>query len=270
MKYPRVSFETPEQTDAVYDHYENYLPPQRRTQMAYAAFRLAFNPDTYFSGNAEQEFAEFAENDTPQLFVFNHLTPWADQFNASSFALNEVYDDVGKTRVLAKDTLFRSKFIPRTFFEVMCAIPVPRRKNYVSEHDDAATQARMHEMLDYAQEKLHDTNINVLAKGQNLASFIEKSHNRGDPTKLQSISSSFADIAIKAAVLRESEIPVTPVGFAMGESHNHLRRNPFSTVAVVSESIIVTPESTVDGIVAATEHNLQEAVTAATLIRRHR
>ncbi|USN96247.1 MAG: 1-acyl-sn-glycerol-3-phosphate acyltransferase [Candidatus Nomurabacteria bacterium] len=255
MSRPKVTLENYEE---VYDWYANYYQPRRATKLAYSVLNRRFNPEVHYEPGALDEFSDFRRSDTPQIFALNHLTNTVDQFVASSFAYQAVPEDVGRTRVMAKDELFRKSY--RRFIDLMGAIPTYRMK-------DHAQMEGGEELVRQSNDMLIDTCGIILASGQNLGVFVEGSHNKVDPAVVQTVRSGFARTAFNA-LSRGVSTMVTPVGMSFGTSLENL--DPRQAVLVVGRSIPVTTEHTEDSLIASTATALQTAVDRANEIRSTR
>lgn len=257
---------------AVYDWYESYRQPRPITKLAYRALNMYYKPDVHYADSARDEFSDFRRHDTPQIFVLNHLTNHSDQFVASALAHQMAPEDVGRTRVLAKDELFRGS--KRYFVDMMGAIPTFRKKDHaagavvgVTPESSELSQDMIDQMLAYRTalvDKASDALIactgNIVANGDNMAVFGEGTHNKGNPLILQKLRPGFARIALHAYAKGTSAV-ITPVGLAFGPTQESL--DPRRAVAVVKPSIYIQPDSSIDSLLDETRSSLQSAVKLA-------
>lgn len=259
---------------AVYDWYESYRQPRHMTKLAYRALNMYYKPDVHYVDGAEDEFYDFRTNDVPQIFVLNHLTNHSDQFVASAIAHQMTPEDVGRTRVLAKDELFRG--VQRYFVDMMGAIPTFRKKDHLSqpvfqeydENDNIIDQPSDQAIqVEKAADALIACTGNIVAGGENMAVFGEGTHNKGNPLILQKLRPGFARIALHAYARHASPV-ITPIGLSFGPSQDQL--NPKNAVAVIAPSIHLRSESTIDSLLDSTRVSLQAAVTTANDIHASR
>lgn len=265
---------------AVYDWYESYRQPRQITKLAYRALNMYYRPEVHYDKDVEDEFYDFRTNDVPQIFVLNHLTNHSDQFVASAIAHQMTPEDVGHTRVLAKDELFRGT--QRHFVDMMGAIPTFRRKDHSKPSTiisrlssyDTLTQDFIDDALnnqpnlvDLAGDALIACTGNIVAKGGNMAVFGEGTHNKVDPLQLQKLRPGFARIALHAYARHASPV-ITPIGMSFGPSLDHL--NPRRAVAVIAPSIHIRTDSTIDSLLETTRSSLQAAVDTANDIHAKR
>ena len=236
---------------AVYDWYQSYRQPRPITRLAYKALDVYYKPTLHYVDDAYDEFDDFRRDDTPQVFVLNHLTNHSDQFVASAIAHQMTPEDVGHTRVLAKDELFHGT--QRHFVDMMGAIPTFRKK----DHTDT-------DIVERAGDALIACTGNIVAAGQNMAVFGEGTHNKVDPLVLQKLRPGFARIALHAFA-QGIDVAITPIGMSFGTSLDSLQ--PRKAVAVITPSIRITAHDTIDTLVDATRELLQSAVTQANAIR---
>ena len=263
MKRPEVTLPN---YQAVYDWYQSYRQPRPVTKLAYAALNRRYNPNIHFAEGVHDEFSDLRRTKTPQIFVFNHLTNHSDQFVASAVAHQIVPEDVGRTRVLAKDELFHGA--QRHFVDLMGAIPTFRKKDHVGTADKKALSQEVldqllteqAELVDQANEAMFVATGTIVANGENMAVFGEGTHNKVDPAVLQKLRPGFARIALHAYA-RGTDIAVTPIGMSFGHSLDSL--NPRQATIVVAPSIYVTAADTPETLVDATHGSLQVAVTQA-------
>ncbi len=277
MAKPKVSLEN---YQVVYDWYEQYRQPRAVTKLAYAALDRMYKPVVHYAPDALHELSELRRYETPQVFVFNHLTNTVDQFVASAIAHQIVPEDVGNTRVLAKDEMFHSlkpghKFVnkaARNFVDMMGAVPVFRKKNYskvsgnTGLEEEAAYELQIqHEQVDAATSALIASTGNMIAAGQNLAVFAEGSYNKADPQVVQKLRPGFARTALHAIAQGRQEVAITPIGMSFGPKLGEL--NPKKAVAVVGSSLFVSSIEAEDLLMQATARSLQDAVTVANEVR---
>jgi 1-acyl-sn-glycerol-3-phosphate acyltransferase len=258
---------------AVYDWYESYRQPRHVTKLAYRALNMYYKPDVHYVDGAEDEFYDFRSNDVPQIFVLNHLTNHSDQFVASAIAHQMTPEDVGRTRVLAKDELFRGT--QRHFVDMMGAVPTFRKKDHLSqqlfqEYDEDGQlivppdQAKL---LENATDALIACTGNIVASGENMAVFGEGTHNKVDPLKVQKLRPGFARIALHAYNKFASPM-ITPIGLSFGLNLDQLQ--PRRAVAVINPSIALNGTSTVESLIEETANSLQSAVDLANDIHSSR
>ena len=245
MKRPEVILNN---YQAVYDWYQQYRQPRPITKLAYAALDLYYKPDLYFAEGAREEFDQFQSDGTPQIFVFNHLTNKHDQFVASAVAHLMIPEDVGRTRVLAKDELFRGA--QGRFVNLMGAVPTFRKKDHAVNI----------ETVDRANDTMLATMGTIVAAGENIAVFGEGTHNKVDPTKLQKLRPGFARIALHAYSLG-ANVAVTPIGMSFGQSLDSL--DPRKAAVVIAPSIRVEGSDTIETLVDDTRDLLQTAIDHA-------
>lgn len=266
---------------AVYDWYESYRQPRQVTKLAYRALNTYYRPEVHYDKGVEDEFYDFRTNDVPQIFVLNHLTNHSDQFVASAIAHQMTPEDVGRTRVLAKDELFHGA--QRHFVDMMGAIPTFRKKDHaktagviVAElpQDADLTQDFLDSLrndqtaiVEKAADALIACTGNIVAKGENMAVFGEGTHNKVDPLQLQKLRPGFARIALHAYARHASPV-ITPVGMSFGPSLDRL--NPRRAVAVIKPSIHLRKDSTIDSLLDVTRESLQAAVDLANDIHANR
>lgn len=264
---------------AVYDWYESYRQPRPVTQLAYRALNMYYKPDVHYVDDAFDDFADYRRHDVPQIFVLNHLTNHSDQFVASAIAHQMTPEDVGRTRVLAKDELFRGT--QRHFVDMMGAIPTFRKKDHAAKTivgelplDTELTQGYLDKLLEEQTaviEKAADALItctgNIVAHGENMAVFGEGTHNKGNPLKLQKLRPGFARIALHAYEKNANPV-ITPIGLAFGPDQESL--NPRRAVAVIAPSLHIDNNSTIESLLNLTRESLQSAVTLANDIHAHR
>lgn len=268
MKRPEVTLNN---YQAVYDWYQQYRQPRPITKLAYAALNRMYKPNVYYAENARDEFDEFRSDGTSQIFVFNHLTNKHDQFVASAVAHQIVPEDVGRTRVLAKDELFHG--VQRRFVNLMGAVPTFRKKDHVTSAEAEAAGftpimidqllALQSETVDHANETMFSATGSIMAAGENMAVFGEGTHNKVDPTKLQKLRPGFARIALHAYNLG-ARVAVTPIGMSFGQSIDSL--NPKHAAVVVAPSIRVDAADTTDSLLENTRNLLQSAINHANTI----
>lgn len=250
----------------VYDWYEKYRQPRPVTKLAYTAMNTYYRPAVYLQHGVRDEFEQLRADGTPQIFVLNHLTDTVDQFIASSFAHQIFPEDVGRTRVFAKDSLFRGP--KRSFIDAMGAIPVFRKKDHINPADaERMNQAEIDDLLaqrgrlvDDATDYMLTITGNIIAGGQNLASFGEGSHNKLDPRIVQKLRPGFARVGLHAYA-QGTDVVVTPVGMSFGHTLDTL--NPRRATLVVAPSISIDATTTEDGLVSDTATSLQKAVDYA-------
>lgn len=278
MAKPKVSLENYQE---VYDWYEQYRQPQAVTKLAYAALDRMYKPAVHFAPGAQHERDELRSYGTPQIFVFNHLTNTVDQFVASAIAHQVVPEDVGNTRVLAKDEMFHSlkpghKVVnkaARNFVDMMGAVPVFRKKNYSQisgtvdlGQDDVSYELQIqHDRVDAASAAMLASTGNMVAAGQNLAVFAEGSYNKVDPQVVQKLRPGFARTALHAIAQGRQEVAITPIGMSFGAKLGEL--NPKKAVAVVGPSLFISSSEAEELIMDATAASLQDAVTVANEVR---
>lgn len=252
---------------AVYDWYESYRQPRYITKLAYRALNMHYKPEVHYMDGALEQFEDYRTNDVPQIFVLNHLTNHSDQFVASAIAHQMTPEDVGRTRVLAKDELFHGA--RRYFVDMMGAIPTFRKKDYLSqqvfqesdEADNAINQPPDQTLLvEKAADALIACTGNIVAKGENLAVFAEGTHNKGNPLIVQKLRPGFARIALHAYARHVSPV-ITPIGLSFGSSQDQLK--PKNAVAIIAPSLHLNSQSTVDSLIESTQAALQAAVTIA-------
>lgn len=273
MARPKVSFESTDHIDELYDWYKQYRQPRPVTRSFYRLINHLYAPEVHFSNGAHDQYNDFRRDGTVQIFAFNHLTNHSDQYVATAIAQQTIPEDVGNTRVLAKDTIFHG--VKRPFVDMMGAIPVARRKDHVIVHhgeqldpeEEAAILAERERLTLHATERMAETSRDLAVMGQNIAAFVEKSYNKVDPLRVQKLYPGFARIGI-GATQQGADVVVTPIGFTMGETISEL--DPKHAVAVIGESIPITPQSTEDELLIMTGLNLQDAVNQANDIRRSR
>lgn len=259
---------------AVYDWYESYRQPRHVTKLAYRALNMYYKPEVHYIDGALEQFDDYRANDVPQIFVLNHLTNHSDQFVASALAHQMTPEDVGRTRVLAKDELFRG--VQRYFIDMMGAIPTFRKKDHLSqpvfqeydENDNIIDQPSVQTIqVEKAADALIACTGNIVASGENMAVFGEGTHNKGNPLVLQKLRPGFARIALHAYARHASPV-ITPIGLSFGTSQDQL--NPKNAVAVIAPSIHLSSESTIESLLDSTRISLQEAVTIANGIHSSR
>lgn len=257
---------------AVYDWYESYRQPRHVTKLAYRALNMYYKPEVHYMDGAFDQFDYYRTHDVPQIFVLNHLTNHSDQFVASAIAHQMTPEDVGRTRVLAKDELFRGT--QRHFVDMMGAIPTFRKKDHANKtivgelsQDAELTQefidnlqAQQTMIVERAADALIACTGNIVAHGENMAVFGEGTHNKGNPLQLQKLRPGFARIALHAYA-RNANPVITPIGLSFGPSQDKL--NPKNAVAIIAPSIHLDSQSTVDTLLESTRESLQTAVTIA-------
>lgn len=271
MKRPEVTLNN---YQAVYDWYQQYRQPRPITKLAYAALDLYYKPDLYFAEGARDEFDQFRSDSTSQIFVFNHLTNKHDQFVASAVAHLMIPEDVGRTRVLAKDELFRGA--QGRFVNLMGAVPTFRKKDHAAKtivgtlpESAELTQDMIDQMLtqqaqtvDHANDAMFAAVGNMVAAGNNLAVFGEGTHNKVDPTVLQKLRPGFARIALHAYNLG-ANVAITPIGMSFGQSLDSL--DPRKAAVVIAPSIRVESTDTIETLVEDTRGLLQTAIDQANM-----
>lgn len=263
MKRPEVTLPN---YQAVYDWYQSYRQPRPVTKLAYAALNQRYKPSIHFAEGVHDEFSDLRRNGTPQIFVFNHLTNHSDQFVASAVAHQIVPEDIGRTRVLAKDELFHGA--QRYFVDMMGAIPTFRKKDHVGKADKKPLNqeeidqllAEQSELVDQANEAMFAATGTIVANGENMAVFGEGTHNKVDPAVLQKLRPGFARIALYAYA-GGADIAVTPVGMSFGYSLDSL--DPRKATVIIAPSLYVSTSDTPETLVDATRESLQQAVIQA-------
>lgn len=248
MKRPEVTLDN---YQAVYDWYQQYRQPRPLTKLAYAALNRMYKPSVYYSDGAEDQFDEFRIDNTSQIFVFNHLTNKHDQFVASAVAHQMIPEDVGRTRVLAKDELFHG--VQGRFVNLMGAVPTFRKKDHVAGV----------ETVDRANDAMFAALGAIVAGGENVAVFGEGTHNKADPTKLQKLRPGFARIALHAYNIG-ANVAITPIGMSFGPTIDSL--NPKQASVIVAPSVRVEYTDTINTLLDVTRDSLQTAIDYANAV----
>lgn len=251
MKRPKVSIEN---YDQVYSYFEQYRQPVRTTKLAYAVMDRVFHPTVLLAPGVDQELDDFRQNDTRQFMVFNHLSNKVDQFVAASIVRRIVPEDVGRTRVIAKDSVFNDPRYPRSFAEAMGTIPAFR----TVDHGDKVPS----QLVQRAATRLGECVNYLLTDGQNIASYQEGTNNKGerDPHTIGDIKPGIWHLTHQT-VADGTPLALTFIGSSYGWTHDTL--NPRDAISVVGNSVPITEDLSIDDLVAITSEGLQSAVTAA-------
>lgn len=210
MRAYREPMDRPEVTlanyDAVYDFYRDHQQPRSIARAAYAMLAARYRPRVNYRAGARDAVRAVITTGTPVVIVANHLTH-SDQYTLAATAWRSPLRTlIGRTRVLAKDELFRE---PRQRREVdmMGGIPVFRAKN----HGVRAVADAGRRMMDVAALRL--------SRGDALAIFPEGTCNTGDPAQVQAVGSGIGHIVRRAAALGVQPTLVT-VGIAYGPDND--------------------------------------------------
>ena len=192
--------------DAVYDFYRDHRQPRVPALAAYAMLAARYRPRVNYRGGARDALRAVIADGTPLLIVANHLT-YSDQYTLAATAWRSPLRTlIGRTRVLAKDELFR-KPRQRREVDMMGGIPVFRAKNYGVR---AAAEAGR-QMMDVAALRL--------SRGDSLAIFPEGTCNTVDPARVQAMGSGIGHIVRRADALGAKPALVT-VGICYGPDND--------------------------------------------------
>lgn len=262
MKRPKIHIEN---YQAVYDWYRTYQQPRPIAKLAYAGLNRYFKPVVHLMDGVADELSDLRHSDTPQILVLNHPTNHSDQYVASAVLHQIMPHAVGRTRVLAKNELFRGAKLP--FINIMGAIPTFRKKDHMKDAESYLDDEERHQhmltqsnLVDDANEYMMQTVGSIVASGQSLGVFGEGTHNKTDPYILQKLRPGFARIALYSALEGTSPV-ITPIAMSYGQTIDSL--NPKKATIVVMPSRSVTTMDSIDNIVDDTRVSLQTALTQA-------
>ncbi|NLU84141.1 lysophospholipid acyltransferase family protein [Rhodococcus sp. HNM0569] len=187
--------------DAVYDFYAVHRQNVPLARAAYALLGRRFRPRVAYAPGAAAGIRAALQVHRPFVVAVNHLTENDPYVLAAAAWRSALRPIVGRTRVLAKDELFREPALRRRI-DLMGGIPVFRGKN----HGMRAVADAGRRMMDVGAERV--------AAGDSLAIFPEGTCNLGDPAVLTDINSGIGHIAMRAA-----KRGATPVLLSIGLSY---------------------------------------------------
>ncbi|MFD6674995.1 lysophospholipid acyltransferase family protein [Rhodococcus zopfii] len=192
--------------DAVYDFYRDHQQPRLLARAAYAMLAARYRPHVHYRAGARDALRAVIDDGAPLVIVANHLTH-SDQYTLAATAWRSPLRTlIGRTRVLAKDELFRERG-QRREVDMMGGIPVFRAKN----HGVRAVADAGRRMMDIAALRL--------SRGDAVAIFPEGTCNTGDPIRIQAVGSGVGHIVRRAAALGARPALVT-IGIAYGPDND--------------------------------------------------
>lgn len=242
MKRPEVKLDNYE---AVYDFYREHQQNKAAAKLAYLALNKIFTPRVSFANGAEEQLRDIVESDTSLIIATNHLT-YKDQYTvAAAASQTPLREDIGRTRVLAKDELFHGA--KRPFIDMMGAAPVFRSKN----HDPVLTRK--------AGEYMTDAMARRLLAGDNIAIFPEGTCNLEDPSTLLPLHMGLGHMAVRAQELG-ANIAVLPIAFSYGDKLRGAKDTDVRNANVYVNSPIIEIPTTALNITESVHTGLQEAV----------
>jgi 1-acyl-sn-glycerol-3-phosphate acyltransferase len=241
MDRPEVTLEN---YDAVYEFYSGHRQPRVLARAAYAMLAARYRPRVHYRAGARDALREVIDDGVPLVIVANHLTH-GDQYTLAATAWRSPLRTViGRTRVLAKDELFREPR-QRRGVDMMGGIPVFRAKN----HGVRAVADAGRRMMDVAALRL--------SRGESLAIFPEGTCNTGDPARVQTMGSGVGHIVRRAGALGAQPTLVT-VGIAYGPDND-----PGKPASVFITVPVPDPAGTPREITRLVADELQRAVDGA-------
>lgn len=235
---PKITIESRESIDAMYDYYEDHQQSQIFARLAHVVLGKIYRPIITFEAGAEDAIGEAIENKTRLNISPNHLTDQDQNVIVAMAQREPVFHPLrGRTHIPAKQSIFNRPLkkggpILRRAVDGLGAIPVYRMedlKRLGLDQDDEAV-----ENYEYAMQRVHEVQNVRLVRGvrnhgrptryptpapSNLpydhwASFWEGTRNLTDHTTVQSLKLGPAYTACEAA--QDVDVAVVPMAFYYG------------------------------------------------------
>lgn len=235
---PKITIESREAIDAMYDFYEVHQQSQAFARLAHFVLGKIYRPIITFEDGAEEAIGEAIQNDVRLNIAPNHLTD-QDQNNIVAMAEREpVFHPLrGHTHIPAKQSIFTRPLrkggpILRRAVDGLGAIPVYRMEDLRRLGLDKDEEAVKN--YEYAIDRVHEVQNTRLVRGvrnhgysryysgtapsslpfDHWASFYESTRNLFNHTIVQQLKMGPANTACEAAA--NVDVAVIPMGFYYG------------------------------------------------------
>lgn len=241
----------------VYEYFEDYCNDGKVLSFAYSAINKILHPRISENPQARLDAEHITANNTPHIYIFNHLSKW-DYFLFASYLHQKAPGDIGNIRTMGADFNFRGPKISASEIQVgplvdyIGAVPVFRSQDYPSVD------------LHPVQEELFNCVARSLVKGHKVAAAPEGKINvTENPMQLLKFRSGIAEVAMRASHMLDSEVAITPIGFCYKRDIHQLKNKGKNARIYVEQSVYATPDMTVPQITEAAREKLQQAAAVA-------
>lgn len=241
MLRPDVSLDDQQ---GVYDFYLDHQQNLLLARLAYAALSARYRPRVSFAPGAEESIRALLSDGTSLIIAANHLTDSDQYILAATAWQTPLRSVIGRTRVLAKDELFREPKL-RKRIDMMGGIPVFRSKN----HGLRAVSDAGRRMMEISAERVR--------RGDSLAIFPEGTCNMEDPARVQHVNSGIGHIASRAG-----KLGATPALLHLGISYGPATATVKSASVHVGHPVTEIPAKPME-IARTVQRHLQETVDEA-------
>lgn len=247
---------TLENAPALYESYQKRKPNPRTAHVLHWTFGHAYRPTVGYADGAAQRTATHLEGGRNLILAPNHVAD-DDQFVLASIAYREacLQAVMGNSVVMGKRGIFT--WYLRPILDSFGTIPTIRSRDVSKSTEGELSDERLGKLKERAGNLVIETGISHIDDHRNLAMYAEKTRNKIEPKRIQTVYDGIGRVA--TGVQRPEELLILPIGVHYGEEESRFRPH------VYVGNPLEIPE-TVEEVVAITKLALQDCVDQAVIM----